>query len=311
MTPIPAPHRLSSHRYADSSEQERGLIGWEQRYAQCDPGPYAGRIDRLELPGLAISRESVACAVEQSTAPPAGRVIFCQTLVPAGPWRFNAQSCMAGLTGFIRGGEEHLAVLPAGAEVLMVEADTELLARDLGEPPRSLLLETAFLALPEAAEIRALAEWFALLLREPAPMSALIPDLMLYNLGRLWGRTRREARALAPACRADYRIFRRAEALARDGALETPTVSALAAALDLEVPALRRAFLNTTGLGPTDWLRRYRLDGARRALLAAPPERTVTEIAMAWGFTHLGRFSAAYGAQFGESPSATRKRARP
>ncbi len=308
MQPIPA--QRSTQQFIDGSEQERGLTGWTQRYAQTEPGPYRGVIEQLTLPGITVSRERVERAVEQSTAPPEGRVIFCQSLVRAGPWRFNAQSCAQGLTGFIRGGEEHLAVLPAGAEVLMVEADQALLARDLDENPARMVLEGAFLALPEAQEVRLLAEWFTLLLATSGGISALTPDLVLYNLGRLWGRARREAVALGSGTRGDYHIFRRAQALMQAGALETPSVSALAAELGVPVPALHRAFLQTAGIGPVEWLRRHRLDGARRDLRQADPDTRVTDVAMKWGFLHLGRFSAAYTAQFGESPSATLRTAR-
>lgn len=308
MQPIPV--QRSAQVFLDGSEQERGLSGWVQRYAQSEPGQYRGTIERLELPGLTISRERVERAVEQSTAPPEGRMIFCQSLAPAGPWRFNAQHCAAGLTGFIRGGEEHLAVLPAGAEVLIVEADAALVARDLAENPARLVVEGAFLALPEASEIRLLAEWFTLLLASPGGFSAVVPDLILYNLGKLWGRARHEAEGIGGASRGDYRIFRRAEALMNAGGLEAPTVTALAAALDLPVPSLRAAFLNTVGIGPVEWLRRHRLDGARRDLREGAGGQGVTEVAMKWGFLHLGRFSSSYAQQFGEPPSATLRRAR-
>ena len=50
------------------------------------------------------------------------------------------------------------------------------------------------------------------------------------------------------------------------------------------------------------WLRRMHL--ARRELCRADPEKTsVTEIATAYGFWELGRFSVTYRALFGESPS--------
>jgi AraC-like DNA-binding protein len=55
------------------------------------------------------------------------------------------------------------------------------------------------------------------------------------------------------------------------------------------------------------WLRRMHL--ARRALRMADPEATtVTEIATNYGFWELGRFSVAYRALFGESPSASLRR---
>ena len=57
-----------------------------------------------------------------------------------------------------------------------------------------------------------------------------------------------------------------------------------------------------------DSLRRIRLQLVRRDLLAAGPEERVTDVAMRWGFYHLGRFSRLYAAQFGELPSATHRR---
>jgi AraC-like DNA-binding protein len=64
------------------------------------------------------------------------------------------------------------------------------------------------------------------------------------------------------------------------------------------------------GMGPMRflWLRRMHL--ARRALQMADPKTTsVTAVAGDHGFWELGRFSIAYRSLFGESPSATLRRA--
>lgn len=91
----------------------------------------------------------------------------------------------------------------------------------------------------------------------------------------------------------------------------SPTVN-LKSLPSSEVPVaeLRRAFTQSVGLGPVDWLRRQRFDGARRELRAAAEDTTVTAVAMKWGFVHLGRFSTGYAARFGETPSATLRAAR-
>ena len=68
-----------------------------------------------------------------------------------------------------------------------------------------------------------------------------------------------------------------------------------------------RAYLGTTPLG---WLRRQRLARARRQLLGADDRESVTGVALANGFTELGRFAAQYRRQFGELPSQTLKTAR-
>ena len=45
------------------------------------------------------------------------------------------------------------------------------------------------------------------------------------------------------------------------------------------------------------------------SVVRAQPGESVTEIAMQWGFTHMGRFSIEYRRRFGESPSETLSRA--
>lgn len=68
-----------------------------------------------------------------------------------------------------------------------------------------------------------------------------------------------------------------------------------------------RTFLGTTPLG---WLRRTRFANARRALESGCAGATVTRIAQTSGFDQLGRFAAEYRAIYGETPSATLRRAR-
>jgi transcriptional regulator GlxA family with amidase domain len=58
-----------------------------------------------------------------------------------------------------------------------------------------------------------------------------------------------------------------------------------------------------------EFLKRSRLRRTREQLLAASAGTTVREVALRWGFSHLGRFSADYQQTFGESPSQTLRRA--
>jgi AraC-like DNA-binding protein len=64
------------------------------------------------------------------------------------------------------------------------------------------------------------------------------------------------------------------------------------------------------GMGPYHYLRLRQLHLTRRALLLGDPATvSVTEIATAHAFWELGRFAVAYRALFGETPSATLRRA--
>lgn len=61
------------------------------------------------------------------------------------------------------------------------------------------------------------------------------------------------------------------------------------------------------GISPMGLLRNLRLEGVRDTLLSSQ-EASVTEVALAHGFGHLGRFSAYYRERFGELPSQTMQR---
>jgi AraC-like DNA-binding protein len=80
----------------------------------------------------------------------------------------------------------------------------------------------------------------------------------------------------------------------------------VAAAVDVTPRAVQYMFRRHLDTTPIAYLRQVRLERAHRDLLAADPSRdTVAVIATRWGFAHTGRFSQAYRAEFGESPSVT------
>jgi AraC-like DNA-binding protein len=84
------------------------------------------------------------------------------------------------------------------------------------------------------------------------------------------------------------------------------TATALAESAGVSVRCLQDAFQRHVGMSPMTYLRWVRLarthDDLRRA---DPRQATVANIAHRWGFTHLGRFAAAYRARYGAAPSET------
>jgi AraC-like DNA-binding protein len=88
------------------------------------------------------------------------------------------------------------------------------------------------------------------------------------------------------------------------------TIGALAAACSVAPRTLQRHFKSYLGSGPVQFARNLRLAWARRDLLRASTDESVTEIAMRYGFSHLGRFSTRYLERHGESPSVTLQKRR-
>lgn len=90
------------------------------------------------------------------------------------------------------------------------------------------------------------------------------------------------------------------------------TVESVAAAVGISARQLQTAFAEHLDTTPAYFLRRIRLEKARRCLTdAGTAERTtVAAAATRSGFTHLGRFSAYYQERYGEPPSTTLARTR-
>ncbi len=68
---------------------------------------------------------------------------------------------------------------------------------------------------------------------------------------------------------------------------------------------LLEGFRRFRGVSPMKSLRHKRLEHVRADLLLGSFDDTVTEIALRWGFLHLGRFASDYQKRYGEAPSKT------
>ena len=88
-------------------------------------------------------------------------------------------------------------------------------------------------------------------------------------------------------------------------------LSRLAEAASCSERSLQLAFREAYGVGPVAWFRVMRLNEAHRELRDRGSSDTrIAEVAMRWGFGHLGRFSIEYRKRFGEKPSDTLERSR-
>jgi len=104
-------------------------------------------------------------------------------------------------------------------------------------------------------------------------------------------------------------FVRRAEEFMRSNIEETITLQDMANAAGISVRSLQNGFRNFRGTTPMAYLRDLRLDHAREELLkSSRTNRSVTDIATAFGFMHLSKFAKYYKIRFGEAPSETARR---
>jgi AraC-like DNA-binding protein len=89
---------------------------------------------------------------------------------------------------------------------------------------------------------------------------------------------------------------------------ELVSVLSVCTALGVTERTLQRAFLDCLGKTLRTCERERRLRAAHGAILAEGDRRLITDIALGFGFWHLGRFAAAYAALHGCPPTETRRR---
>ena len=108
-----------------------------------------------------------------------------------------------------------------------------------------------------------------------------------------------------PRASADLKSVRRAEAYFHGNLTEVVTLRDLAREAGCSVRSLQLAFQQVRGVTPMAALRRARLDAARQLLERADRDASVTDVALQFGFSNLGRFARLYQRTFGERPLRT------
>ena len=203
--------------------------------------------------------------------------------------------------------------------VLRIErtALDQQLSRILGFLPKggALLFEPALRAdQPHARTLRQMVLFYAAQLQEHAttlpPLliaefeQAIIIAFLYASRHNCSDLLRADARDGAPA------HVRRAEAFIEANWQQPITIEKLTTETGVSSRTLLRAFLRHRGYTPHTFLKRTRLNGARKMLEAAAAGTSVTSVAFVCGFGNPGHFAKDYRLAFGELPSDTLSRAK-
>ncbi len=141
------------------------------------------------------------------------------------------------------------------------------------------------------------------------PMSALTREHMLAGaaalLEELFIALLEDENAVTRRLSSGVAYVNRAEELMREYFGDAISMKDLADRMNISLRSLQIAFRQHRDCAPRDRLNEIRLREARARLLKANKGASVSDIAFDCGFTHLGRFSAAYRKAFGELPSET------
>ena len=283
---------------------------WNQRYVQLSSGRMSSRLRHLATDGLHIYRKWMSERVAQDGCLPPGKICFAMLARPIGETpRMQGRDLLGNRLFVLRGGDDFSLQRPRDMELLAVTFEAEDFRRHCEEAPwsasaRALLSRTAV-----DCNARSLARLRLLLqtMFRGATAATTTDSQQLAN-GRVFAvltelfQSATQARQPIASASASAIVVRCHQIVAASGDAP-PSIEELCASLRTSRRTLQNSFMAVANTTPVHYLRSVRLAAARMQLLSPPAAASVTEVALAHGFTHLGHFSGNYKALFGESPS--------
>jgi AraC-like DNA-binding protein len=308
--PALLPDGLVAARNFDSFEEMTTWApAWTRELRQLGQGPFRGRqlvayTSRVKL-ALVVRRPGV---VSRGTPPPGTRVVG--VCVATGPILVQGRPLRRGEVAVLGGGAPFEFRVTGPQLAFLAAVDEQLLDAHAATRARPQAFdEDGWLRLRDReAERGMLRAWYGEIrraLREPGSLAdpggaARFEHVVIDALLDATAETGRPVRSPERTDSA-----KRAEAYL-EGHLDEPvTMSELSRSVGAPVRTLDDGFRRSLGFSPEAYGKLLRLHAARVDLRKARPGETVSQVAVRWGFFHLGCFSVDYRRMFGEGPSET------
>ena len=296
----------------DIEEYEGLMTPWDLRLDQLSNGSFHTKVQYTKLPGILVYEANWERAAHTCGQSPEGLVMIGTNLA----WRRASNYWCSQAVDHRRfactgPNSEFSHTSPDRSHHTVMLIDRTLLAAAIGEAAVERICRRQHLALSATDGERLMAAMTGVV-RTAKDFPALLNDThevaqakswLLDSLGR--GLESEEADGTS-GLRREAAVHQAIDLV--DRAQGPVTALQLAIAVSVTQRTLERGFRELLGMTPAAYLRRYRMNRAQHELAHADPgSTTVTDIALGWGFSHAGRFSADYRRLFAEAPSETLK----
>jgi AraC family transcriptional regulator, ethanolamine operon transcriptional activator len=297
--------------YAELEELEAAVRGWRVRFTPLASGLSTGSLRECLLASLRLVQVRFTGPVALSSRPIGEAPPFQVGLISPAPDRllWDGRPVHFDRLMVKEGGEGSNFALPGHCEFTVARLDRDQLGELLrvfrageSEPPR--FAGTYPLSGLALYELRS--RLGALLRLDPAqsPDLVVVAERDIYQRVALALSNGPDAARPSPAAR--RRVLRTAEEYIRSHTHDRLSLADLCRASGCSERTLRSAFQEHYGVSPLAFIKRVRLLGLRGDLLdASPRSARVIDLALRWGFWHLGHLSRDYRRLFGETPIET------
>lgn len=300
-----------SGSFDDIDAMAASPIAWDQEYQQIGRGRFRGELTQLVVNAVHLGRVSWSPGILQRGPAPADSWVFALPIKAEGSLHVRRRPVRNGelITatsrddiGFAANGATELMVVvlptPTIDRWMQARRGTDRLDVNLPSPHFSVSAQDMK---RRAASLSQLLQ--TLLIRAddvtPAALSQVESQISDAILDMIPSAEKVEA------LHSRARIARAVMELLQSRLDNPPTLTELCEAVGARERTLFLSCVEAFGLPPVKLLAELRLNAVHRALLKSRKEKTVTSVAMSYGFTHFSRFAELYLRKFGELPSAT------
>jgi len=300
----------------DPEEFRQKSSGWDFEHFQLVRGRYQSSMQILETRNLQLSLAKHSIGTLERGAPPQGACTITLPDVKHAPLYFCGDRLKKDHCPAMLPGEEFEALCQGPHRFINIVVDRRLLdreSRNLTGLPFAALTRQKHLKISSRNQ-RRLAAQLTLLLRRLAfdalptgEAGCLEREIVEQILCSIQPPGDKDTCPRLPERR---RAAWRAEQVIRKNLQQLPDIEQLSNIIGCAARTLHLGFKERYGLTPGRYGRILALNAARRDLYNLPWDRTIADVALRWGFHHLGRFSHYYKNLFAELPCQTVERGR-
>lgn len=298
----------------DANHQAANLDNWQQEFNQLTPGRFLGVINEIKYPHIHLFREDTNRGLRQQCRVKDGE-LWLGLSADTKSCRINNQ--LVSHDCFLcRPGSQDFELLTPDDFSIYGLVLSQSLFDQLAEHDEAIPMDKGchhlWLENIPPGTLLAFRQYLSLLL-EPQQnrwsshtQQAILQDAVLELFSHA-------QQAPTPQVNPHQRqqIMQRVNSYLTESRLKTPvTISELCANVFVSRRTLQYTFTQCCGMSPKRYIQVTRLNQVRRILLTGETSQTIGEIALDYGFFHLGQFSQDYKRLFGETPQQTRQRER-
>ena len=296
----------------DFEEMASAAPRWDQEYLQMGKGPFKGNLLGIHTNRLQIGTVSWDPGILARGAAPRRAITLAMLLTRGGPASSQGMVLEEHHILVLKPGQEfELSALGKSTILVVVVEETLFRSYSLARWGDSFVLRdgrdrVVVRQVMEKATVRR--NWGDLISDMTHEHNLLADSFVSRSIElKLLDNLLYNAMGAQPSLSGPSRqqAAKRAEQYLIANVKEPVTLADLCEAARANERTLLLGFHEVFGTTPKAFLKSLRLNRVRQDLQKAPPGKTITDVALRWGFTHLSRFAADYRRMFDEFPHET------